>query len=163
MKLFNQLINKFARPQCLKFKYCFTNKELYYDKHKNSYYFKVATQNGLICRDITIDELFAERVILNNLDQESYAYACYVAGKLESLANSGQNSSFKFHGISPFDSNKFLVQQLDNGEIHEWDIVNTYSKENYLNLDKSSIMKFAELYLSYASNNNKNDNLKLVK
>jgi hypothetical protein len=41
------------------------------------------------------------------------------------------NQLFKFHEISPFSPNEFLVQQLDNGAIHEWDMGDTYKLQKY--------------------------------
>lgn len=128
-------------------KYCFATKDIYYSEDKNAFYFKIATLTGYLCWDILVDELLANQSILFALDKASFAYAHYVAGKLESLANSDLNSIYTFYGISPNDITIFLVKSTVNLSVHQWDIFDAFEKELYLKLDKPSIVRFVERYI----------------
>ncbi len=148
-----------------KIRYTILNKEVYYDDKKNKYYVKLVTIVGLICMDITIDEIFSiNSSILESLDINSRCYIYYVVGKLEDLANQEHNSIFTFHAISPHNQNIFIVKSLIDMSIHKWDIHEAYTKELYYNLDKPSIARFIEHYLSAKQLNRTQKNcLRLIK
>jgi hypothetical protein len=127
-------------------KFCLLQKEVHYDKRNNTYYFKIFTSTGFHMREVTVDQLFKDYEMLFGLDKYSLAYVHYIAGKLENLANKGQNSLYTFHAISPFDQSIFIVKSLINMSTEEWNIFDAFNKESYLNLDKPSIARFFELY-----------------
>ena len=149
--------------------YCFPAKKIYFNNKKNQYFFKLSTIHGLICRDIPVDELLANKSILNALDKPSHSYAHYIAGILETLASVENNSIYTFYGLSPFNPAIMVVQSLTDGSVHEWNIIEAYDNELFYNLDKKSLTKFMEIYI-LAKQNLKNQNttqqsnaLKLVK
>ena len=123
------------------------DKQRYYDNTKNTFYVKVVSIVGFLCRDITIDEIFlSNSSILKFLDKDSACFVYYLAGKLEDLANKDHNSLFTFYGISPKNPSIFLVKSLIDMSIYEWEINDAYLNNLHYNLDKPSIARFIERY-----------------
>ena len=78
------------------------------------------------------------RIFFESLDINSRYYVYCVSGRLEELANNEQNSIYTFHGISPHDSNIFIVKSMLDMSIHKWNIIDAYKQELYYNLDKEA-------------------------
>ena len=159
--------NKLKKPTTEK--YCFPLQEVYFNKEKNKYYFKLATISGFICRDIFVDEVLKNNEILSKLDKKSFAYANYVSGVLDTLSNNEQNSIYQFTSICTNDPKILIVKSLIDLSIQRWDIFEAYEKELYYNLDKASIVKFIEIYLiaklslNIPKNNITNQHLRIIK
>ncbi len=147
--------------------YSLLNYEVYYNKSTFQFYFKIVTDTGFICADITIDELFLKSHIVERLDQKSCNYVHYIRGRLEERANLGETSIFTFLGESPFETDVIFVTSLIDNSTIKWNIVEAYTKQWYLNLDKPSIGKFIEKYcrfkILYDTTTPKHIKLKLVK
>ncbi|MCE2706854.1 MAG: hypothetical protein LW807_07245 [Proteobacteria bacterium] len=148
-------------------KFTIVDKQLYYDKTKNTFYVKVVSISGLLCRDVIVDDMFLPNsTFLKSLDKDSLCFIYYLAGKLEDLANKDHNSLFTFHGISPKNPSIFLVKSLIDMSIHEWEIDKAYLNNLHYNLDKPSIARFMERYFIVKQLNIKseaNTHLQLVK
>lgn len=126
--------------------YSLLNHEVYYNQATSKFYFKIVTDTGFICTDITIEDLFLKSHILNGLDRSSCNYVHYVRGRLEERANLGDTSIFTLNGVCPFETGVIIVKSLVDGSIHKWNIAEAYTKQWYFNLDKPSIGKFIEQY-----------------
>lgn len=148
-------------------KFTIIDKQPYYDKVKNTFYVKIVSISGFLCRDVTIDEIFLSNcTLLKSLDKDSLCFVYYLAGKLEDLSNKEHNSLFTFHGISPKNPSIFLVKSLIDLSVYEWEINDAYVNHLYYNLDKPSIARFMERYFIVKQLNVKpetNNHLKLVK
>ena len=148
-------------------KFTIIDKQPYYDKDKNTFYVKIVSITGFLCRDVTIDEIFlSDCTLLKYLDRDSACFLYYLAGKLEDLANKDHNSLFTFHGLSPKAPSIILVKSLFDMSICEWDINEAFLNNLYYNLDKPSIARFMERYFIFKQLNIKsetNNHLKLVK
>lgn len=144
--------------------YTIVDKQLYYNKIKNTYYLKIVSVTGFLCRDVTIDELLLPNShILKSLDQDSMCYVYYLAGRLEDMANKDHNSLYTFHGFNPKDPTFIFVKSLIDLSIHEWDVIYVFKSNKYYTLDKPSIAKFIEYYYSINQYQNVvNHPLKLV-
>lgn len=123
--------------------------EVYYNQSTSKFYFKVVTDTGFICSDITVDELFLKPHIIDKLDKKSCNYVHYVRGRLEERANLGDTSLYTFYGINPFDTDIIIVKSLVDGKTHKWNVLEAYLNQWYLNLDKPSIGQFIEKYYLY--------------
>lgn len=147
--------------------YSLLDREVYYDESKAQFYFKVVTETGFICIDMTIDEIFCKKHILDGLDRDSERYVYYVRGRLEERANIGNTSIYTFSELSPFDNSIFIVKSLINGSKQKWNVFDAYARGLYLNLDKPSIARFMERYfiakIQHDSNIPEQNKLKLVK
>jgi hypothetical protein len=132
-----------------KFSYTLLNNEVYFNKKTSQFYFKIVTETGFICKDITINELFFKPHILNGLNRSSFGFVNYIRGQIEERSNTGETSLYTFHGVCPFDSSIFIVKSLIDGSINRWDVYNAYNKQLYLNLDKPSIVRFIERYFIF--------------
>lgn len=162
------LSNRTLKYKDDKAKFIIPVKDLFYNKHTNQFYVKLVTITGYISRDITVEEILSNKNIFESLDINSRYYVYCVSGRLEELANNEQNSIYTFHGISPHDSNIFIVKSMLDMSIHKWNIIDAYKQELYYNLDKGSMARFIERYFiakTQSSNieNNNNSALRLIK
>lgn len=133
-------------------------KDLFYKKETNQFYVKLVTITGYISRDITVEEILSNKNIFEALDINSRYYVYWVSGRLEELANNEQNSIYTFHGISPHDSNIFIVKSMLDMSIHKWNIIEAYKQELYYNLDKGSMVRFIERYFIAKAQSNQIEN-----
>ena len=76
-KLNKQNNNEFANV------YHLQTHDIFYNEKTAQFYFKVVTDTGFICADMTMGELFSNSHVLNGLDRYSSNYVHYIRGRLE--------------------------------------------------------------------------------
>jgi hypothetical protein len=109
---------------------------------------------------LEIDDLINNEYVVGKLDRNSLKFLFYTAGLLEGLK---QNDMYTISELDPMNPNIMIVKNVVTFNQETWDILESYENKFYHKLDKESIVKFIELYLTCKKNIQHKNNLRIVK
>lgn len=98
---------------------------------------------------LEVDEVLNNQYVIERLDRDSIKFLFYTVGLLEGLK---QNDIYTISKLDPSDPQTIIVKNTITFNEENWNIYDAYNDKLYHKLDKESIIKFTEIYLSCKQN-----------
>ena len=124
-------------------------KELITCPKTNKLFVLVKTISRSLGTKLEIEEVLNNESILEKLDKCSLKFLFYTAGLLEGLK---QNDIYTISNLDPSNPQTIIVKNTITFNEENWNVYDVYNRKLYHKLDKESIIRFTEIYLSCKKN-----------
>jgi hypothetical protein len=115
----------------------------------NKLFVRIKSISRSLGTKLEVDEVLNNQYVIERLDRDSIKFLFYTVGLLEGLK---QNDIYTISKLDPSDPQNIIVKNTITFNEENWNIYDAYNDKLYHKLDKESIIKFTEIYLSCKQN-----------